>query len=180
MEPRFFKRGNTAGNGMLLMEANPLQWNHVFSNVEIIDGSSENKEDKELQWNHVFSNVEIGQAGIGAELARKCFNGTTFFQTWKFPVLSNIERAPLLLQWNHVFSNVEISSTLSSSAKSRSLQWNHVFSNVEMIRERTIRSFQLNASMEPRFFKRGNSVFDVFDYFLSACFNGTTFFQTWK
>ena len=38
-----------------------LQWNHVFSNVEIIDKTFTFEIGVwALQWNHVFSNVEIG------------------------------------------------------------------------------------------------------------------------
>jgi len=84
------------------------------------------------------------------------FNGTTFFQTWK---LLNPKREwvnSIKLQWNHVFSNVEMSGHLRHFA--------HLFV----------------ASMEPRFFKRGNESENSYIFFLNAGFNGTTFFQTWK
>jgi len=60
------------------------------------------------------------------------------------------------LQWSHVFSNVEIGTRSIRPFSQTVLQWSHVFSNVE-IRARTADEIcAVSASMEPRFFKRGN------------------------
>ena len=42
MEPRFFKRGNDAGD-VTVDDSNLLQWNHVFSNVEITSPAHRSK-----------------------------------------------------------------------------------------------------------------------------------------
>jgi len=60
------------------------------------------------------------------------FNGATFFQTWKFGSRESNLDPRYLLQWSHVFSNVEMANAGELKGK-RSI-----------------------ASMEPRFFKRGN------------------------
>jgi len=60
------------------------------------------------------------------------------------------------------------------------LQWSHVFSNVEM-HELEPRGFDVvHASMEPRFFKRGNGAEIAHRGDFLPRFNGATFFQTWK
>jgi len=61
-----------------------------------------------------------------------------------------------LLQWSHVFSNVEMGDQIYSLRRIKKLQWSHVFSNVEIIGTGGCRAFD-HASMEPRFFKRGNT-----------------------
>ena len=61
-----------------------------------------------------------------------------------------------MLQWNHAFSNVEILPVAASFYFSFRLQWNHAFSNVEMAAEIALSGRVIRASMEPRFFKRGN------------------------
>jgi len=59
MEPRFFKRGNVSyGDGA--DSEDPLQWSHVFSNVEMA--------------------LDMAMRAIGVN----GFNGATFFQTWKY------------------------------------------------------------------------------------------------
>ena len=84
MEPRFFKRGNLPDSTVTKIKADVLQWNHVFSNVEIGRRRPPWAGARyALQWNHVFSNVEITEV-----------NGYRYHDEW--------------LQWNHVFSNVEI------------------------------------------------------------------------
>jgi len=60
------------------------------------------------------------------------------------------------------------------------LQWSHVFSNVEITEFSDNDSCNQAASMEPRFFKRGNSFRFLKTGEILYCFNGATFFQTWK
>ena len=156
MEPRFFKRGN-------------LQF---VAQVPIVK--------LRLQWSHVFSNVEM--------------RSRRQFGVWQY-----------LLQWSHVFSNVEIIELRIAMSYNTSLQWSHVFSNVEMFTLPPTSRRLTTASMEPRFFKRGNTINLLFlsqrwlllqwshvfsnvemsycDFSvrtLNGCFNGATFFQTWK
>ena len=107
MEPRFFKRGNRSSPRIIgelystlqwnhvfsnveiqksidrMRAFSLLQWNHVFSNVEIFCREPSLKGGRVLQWNHVFSNVEIYQTQRQRDWAAASFNGTTFFQTWK-------------------------------------------------------------------------------------------------
>jgi len=63
---------------------------------------------------------------------------------------------------------------------STSLQWSHVFSNVEIRFSKSHKSMKKGASMEPRFFKRGNRGRRGRGSGVCGCFNGATFFQTWK
>ena len=90
-------------------------------------------------------------------------------------------------------------------SNSSMLQWGHVFSDVEIRRgRRVVHPFQMEASMGPRLFRRGNSdshfdfgpgffqlqwghVFSDVEIGLAAnafltfiSFNGATSFQTWK
>ena len=60
-----------------------LQWNHAFSNVEIVNYVDAVAEYRSLQWNHAFSNVEIW---VDSPNVYQCVQ----------------------LQWNHAFSNVEM------------------------------------------------------------------------
>jgi len=60
------------------------------------------------------------------------------------------------LQWSHVFSNVEMLEFTIWRQGKRMLQWSHVFSNVEMPVNQPVADADISASMEPRFFKRGN------------------------
>ncbi len=109
-----------------------------------------------LQWSHVLSNVETIEDLMGC------------LHNWQ-------------LQWSHVLSNVE-TSEISSRAESVivMLQWSHVLSNVETLQDRPVRAEPIRASMEPRSFKRGNISTCAVPVSLKLCFNGATFFQTWK
>ena len=135
------------------------------------------------------------------------FNRATFEKTWKQQQKPDKFREALeLLQSSHVFSNVETSLSLCcASAASLPLQSSHVFSNVETPRRCASgdsrlarfnratffqtwkldgrRSQQLCfcvASIEPRFFKRGNIFVAWPTSAKRCCFNRATFFQTWK
>ena len=110
-----------------------------------------------------------------------------------------------MLQSSHVFSNVETSAKNSSDTGIVfALQSSHVFSNVETF-ERKLknrknakasieprffkrgnfsskhhRNRTQTASIEPRFFKRGNGKLFVNVDDVDSSFNRATFFQTWK
>ena len=106
MEPRFFKRGNVSEWPTMYFLPS-LQWNHVFSNVEIIPPALFSFRNL-VRFNGTtfFQTWKYGMCCKTSD-ERACFNGTTFFQTWKF-----VDKAPSC--------------------------------------------GRLRASMEPRFFKRGN------------------------
>ncbi len=110
MEPRFFKRGNKIFV-VYRDGANLLQWNHVFSNVEI--GQSELLGDSlaDASMEPRFFKRGNPCAAISPKEKSASFNGTTFFQTWKCGRILMNDLNASMLQWNHVFSNVEIGGT---------------------------------------------------------------------
>ena len=61
----------------------PLQWGHVFSDVEIIGETLGGRPVSRLQWGHVFSDVEISSSTQRTNEDAEGFNGATSFQTWK-------------------------------------------------------------------------------------------------
>ena len=114
-----------------------------------------------LQWGHVFSDVEMSRRGtrrsrgpcasMGPRLfrrgntrprffpsgSRRCFNGATSFQTWKWV---RVERGELLMsRFNGAtsFQTWKFNPPLVMVNHSVSLQWGHVFSDVEI---RSVRS----------------------------------------
>ena len=133
-----------------------------------------------LQWNHVFSNVEIIRHPPEVLIFQFRFNGTTFFQTWKCRncptnrhagrtasmeprffkrgndssvfLVTGLTRASMEPRF---FKRGNSGATLKFGYMDTELQWNHVFSNVEMGYAKNI-------------------------YGGIFSFNGTTFFQTWK
>jgi len=132
MEPRFFKRGNFAYRSLAVEQADGFNGATFFQTWKY-DGQGR------------------------SYLAFASFNGATFFQTWKCSSPAFSLTRPTTLQWSHVFSNVEMLHKKGESWKfGNLLQWSHVFSNVEMTGELRIVLQNVMASMEPRFFKRGN------------------------
>ena len=131
MEPRFFKRGNLhlstipTAPDRASMEPRFFKRGNRFSDASSCNGLTP------LQWSHVFSNVEISLRTRRSRICGLCFNGATFFQTWK----SDSGRAVILLS--------------SASMEPR------FFKRGNKNAPRGIEAI-LNASMEPRFFKRGN------------------------
>ena len=85
-----------------------------------------------------------------------------------------------VLQWNHVFSNVEMPEITEKDADALLASMEPRFFK----RGNTIRGKRVGksrkASMEPRFFKRGNDSLGFIELQELISFNGTTFFQTWK
>ena len=131
MEPRFFKRGNEPSPLILRRVTVASMEPRFFKRGNTGGFPGADGANNRLQWSHVFSNVEI--------LNRRVFS----------PV-------PRVLQWSHVFSNVEISRLTWCAINQGTLQWSHVFSNVEMPPLAVMPPLSPLASMEPRFFKRGN------------------------
>ena len=109
-----------------------LQWSHVLTNVETLDGEEVPEEEDEsfngatssrtwkprlipfkpaaryeLQWSHVLTNVETSARRSHSPKVFAGFNGATSSRTWKRPPApSRRQRAPPL-QWSHVLTNVE-------------------------------------------------------------------------
>jgi len=180
MEPRFFKRGNDGGESRIISGRDCFNGATFFQTWKCRLAAAARQAERMLQWSHVFSNVEIFEPGSRIYPGSSSFNGATFFQTWK-SASGTISPARLpALQWSHVFSNVEMRTlnlggnlttgfngatffqTWKSWGGSPSavvvivLQWSHVFSNVEIIVILFAVAPRQHASMEPRFFKRGN------------------------
>ena len=84
-----------------------------------------------LQWDHVFSDVEIDEAQRGGSANRPASMGPRLFRRGDVGRWVN-RCADLRLQWGHVFSDVEIVSRSRYLPNARALQWGHVFSDVEI------------------------------------------------
>jgi len=88
---------------------------------------------------------------------RTGFNGATFFQTWKWAnFASRSPGATMGFNGATFFQTWKYADLPQFAEKVRWLQWSHVFSNVEMPTSRIFVARSVVASMEPRFFKRGN------------------------
>jgi len=86
----------------------------------------------------------------------------------------------VLLQWSHVFSNVEITAFVCQWKNAKNASMEPRFFKRGNIHLFGNRHCVWLASMEPRFFKRGNQGRPQKWTPLSPRFNGATFFQTWK
>ena len=134
MEPRFFKRGNGRKRFWKVKDTTSFNGTTLFQAWKLLINL--------LCWRVKFA---------------PCFNGTTLFQAWKCDSNSGDSNSGYRLQWNHAFSSVEISFTNHAWTGLHVLQWNHAFSSVEMRAPCRRQSLSDAASMEPRFFKRGNT-----------------------
>jgi len=132
MEPRFFKRGNADYPLGKRLGFALLQWSHVFSNVEILRHPRRGQPAAQGFNGATFFQTWKFRRIAPAGTSTSCFNGATFFQTWKFAVRWAVRSDDEALQWSHVFSNVEIFADFPETPDN------------------------IAASMEPRFFKRGN------------------------
>ena len=136
MEPRFFKRGNN----VIFFSKSPsllsLQWNHVFSNVEIRAGVCSQRAAQPASMeprffkrgNHRPARCHFKQCKLG-------FNGTTFFQTWKSATtIAELEKMAAASMEPRFFKrgNTRADAPFRGLRLSAMLQWNHVFSNVEI------------------------------------------------
>ena len=206
MEPRFFKRGNHfrfRTHGEIDEE---LQWNHVFSNVEIgsrnawwWSWNSASMEPRFFKRGNRRRFVRVTRTRFPASMEPRffkrgnsassvspcgdceCFNGTTFFQTWKSEVVPEF-----VADVGISFNGTTFFQTWKSGPK-RSPTARRCCFNGTTFFQTWKSSFALIkfcacpvASMEPRFFKRGNSPFKLLMGSVHERFNGTTFFQTWK
>ncbi len=162
----------------------PLQWGHVFSDVEMFDSKKKRNANKRLQWGQVFSDVEIKQvscrlvadrrASMGPRLFRRgnsgliamskslalCFNGATSFQTWKFLTDNEFPKIPIGFNGATSFQT-----------------WKFGIDAGGMIP-------YTNASMGPRLFRRGNCLLGQVRNLLRSASMGPRLFRrgnrTWK
>ena len=111
MEPRFFKRGNVACTKSdppppLRASMEPRFFKRGNSMKPLA------KQPRRLCFNGAtfFQTWKSRPPHHRDRHADNSFNGATFFQTWKFRVLLSAFSAVPELQWSHVFSNVEIST----------------------------------------------------------------------
>ena len=110
-----------------------------------------------LQSSHVFSNVETRRFRRARSARRPRFNRATFFQTWK-------PESPIpIWLWLLSFNRATFFQTWKPAACPNCGR--------PLIRL---------ASIEPRFFKRGNLALNATANFGANRFNRATFFQTWK
>jgi len=180
MEPRFFKRGNRAVGARLIAPLECFNGATFFQTWKSAAHTGKWTATLSLQWSHVFSNVEMAMIASHADVTLDGFNGATFFQTWKcqfallLPLRLLASMEPRFFKRGNdsvinigddlagasmeprFFKRGNVAHSRSLDAVRTSLQWSHVFSNVEMRRP----------LLPPRRSYR--------------CFNGATFFQTWK
>ena len=156
MEPRFFKRGNTNVTPVSLLTRPASMEPRFFKRG--------NEDAEEFYSDMYYASMEPRFFKRGNQRrnyvqiwACTCFNGTTFFQTWKCGhVRTRIGRALPRFNGTTFFQTWKCAEVLSLLRAKEGLQWNHVFSNVEIRRSNVDSDFRV------------------------AGFNGTTFFQTWK
>ena len=156
MEPRFFKRGNNSIPKLLRVEFFCFNGTTFFQTWK----------------SHLWKSISYSSA--------QRFNGTTFFQTWKCANWRKRDGSDKRFNGTTFFQTWKSRTVRTGGRYSPPLQWNHVFSNVEIVEARFGDFRSRHASMEPRFFKRGNSLLHNSRLNKFICFNGTTFFQTWK
>ena len=85
------------------------------------------------------------------------------------------------LQWGHVYSDVETNrERVPRTTVVAELQWGHVYSDVETILRASPPCVFQSASMGPRLFGRGNSVWPTLKELSQHSFNGATSIRTWK
>ena len=180
MGPRPFSRGNiqpiatASSNSSRFNGATAFQPWKCRSSAVIASSS------KLLQWGHGLSAVEMLlevallsqplEASMGprpfsrgnpscrwpGRAGRRCFNGATAFQPWKFTRDAANGDQINVLQWGHGLSAVEIFATV--------------------LKHKAIPG----ASMGPRPFSRGNLSWAANRASRASGFNGATAFQPWK
>jgi len=181
MEPRFFKRGNSNARVFASRQFRGFNGATFFQTWKSRRQAQTRLSNQWASMEPRFFKRGNCQRASPKRQERTRFNGATFFQTWKCERHARRLLERLELQWSHVFSNVEICSNgTTSPPATQPLQWSHVFSNVEIDARVKQDNASPNASMEPRFFKRGNPRTDKACVRCIPRFNGATFFQTWK
>ena len=116
MEPRFFKRGNFSTRSFIVAKYRVLQWNHVFSNVEMVD--------------RFFA---VSQNPFASMEPRFFKRGNMRNSEWRVKKMTNASMEP------RFFKRGNSNQNCKTSRRFWALQWNHVFSNVEMLFRRSSR-----------------------------------------
>ena len=107
MEPRLFKRGNTAKRKSKLKRGTGFNGATSFQTWKYFSRLSKSKMEIPLQWSHVFSNVEMFEPKISLPDSLIASMEPRLFKRGNFDD-ENLIALVYLLQWSHVFSNVEI------------------------------------------------------------------------
>jgi len=157
MGPRHFSRGSQPPRALPYGQKDMLQWGHGISAVEVCILSTTVT---------VFSWASMGPRHFsrGSQSLttstcrlRKCFNGATAFQPWKWCVGDVLSvNAQTMLQWGHGISAVEVPTEEQAHIAAVLLQWGHGISAVEVSRVSVSLSQRTEASMGPRHFSRGS------------------------
>jgi len=85
--------------------------------------------------------------------------GPRFFKRGEYAIQNLQVELARMLQWGHAFSSVESSREAPPHQHpATKLQWGHAFSSVERSARRMATHTAAEASMGPRFFKRGEVI----------------------
>ena len=179
MGPRFFKRGEsmTAAGGHERSKAS--MGPRFFKRGEM--DMCKKKRNNEASFN--------GATLLQAWRAHGCilraipchgFNGATLLQAWRDLSVATHNERTSKLQWGHASSSVERWRILQTSRRTATLQWGHASSSVESSGPEDGCGRRPDASMGPRFFKRGEFRSGIRSPTRTARFNGATLLQAWR
>ncbi len=130
MGPRFFKRGESDPASVAPSDISGFNGATLLQAWRVDDQRKLVAALSALQWGHASSSVER-------------------------PCAPNSKAATPKLQWGHASSSVERQATRYPTVASNMLQWGHASSSVERLSFIQAANAVLQASMGPRFFKRG-------------------------
>ena len=174
MGPRFCKRGNCRRCSRERARAKRLQWGHAFVSVETCLSSPAwtltelasmgPRFCKRGNRSSLPERLPPGTASMGP---RFCKRGNHLRQ------FGNVFEKGLL-QWGHAFVSVETAPSRVAVVARDMLQWGHAFVSVETIEVGLGGTLTIEASMGPRFCKRGNTCSARTTSRTSSCFNGAT------
>jgi len=158
----------------------------------------------QLQWGHAFQAWRDSFFQINIFCRHPSFNGATLFQAWRAVEVARGARAGGASMGPRFFKRgepIKANSLISRSTRfngatlfqawrasvwlmqrgaSLALQWGHAFSSVERPIPCRGHTTAYNASMGPRFFKRGESSPGRSHRRRPKSFNGATLFQAWR
>ena len=198
MGPRFCKRGNCRRCSRERARAKRLQWGHAFVSVETCLSSPAwtltelasmgPRFCKRGNRSSLPERLPPGTASMGPRFCKRgnrsslperlppgtasmgprfCKRGNHLRQ------FGNVFEKGLL-QWGHAFVSVETAPSRVAVVARDMLQWGHAFVSVETIEVGLGGTLTIEASMGPRFCKRGNTCSARTTSRTSSCFNGAT------
>jgi len=181
MEPRFFKRGNQGSitpTGSTSASASMEPRFFKRGNAQPHSGFDA---DLKLQWSHVFSNVEITRrvrqelTSTAASMEPRFFKrGNEFFEVVFIKSFTEASMEP------RFFKRGNIQRRHQNLFGGGALQWSHVFSNVEMTAPKPNSAPAIICFNGATFFQTWKFLCPRTLHGPQPCFNGATFFQTWK